>query len=179
MATTLMLVLLVMQAAHRDKPPESLATLSVCEVIANDPTKLNGSVTKIRGLLATTDEGIWLIDECKTHLATKGLTWGNTLWVYVDPSDEEVLRSWGKMGAKITELHADTQRDRIWVTVIGRLVTRGSMDDEVVQRPYGLAKVGFGHLGGSPAEINIISVEDVTVERQSKDAKQKTGANGN
>ena len=37
------------------------------------------------------------------------------------------------------------------------------MDDEVVQTPFGLERAGFGHMSGAPAEINVISVEDVTI----------------
>jgi hypothetical protein len=167
MGIILVMALLALQTdARHGQPPQS-----VCDVIFNDPTKLNGKVVRIRGLLSSTDEGIWLREECKTHLVTKGLTWGNSLWVYIDESDENIARSWEKMGARLTELRADTRRDRVRVTIVGRVETRASMDDEVIQMPYGLAKAGFGHLGGSPAEINVISVGDVALEHQSQDAK--------
>ena len=160
------LIVLAVQAEARSEPPKSFKTLSVCEVIANDPTKLNGQVVKIRGMLGSTDEGMWLLEEYETHLVTKGVTWGNSLSVYVDLSDKTIARSWEKMGAKLTTLHADTRGNRVWVTVIGRIETRASMDDEVLSGPYGLAKAaGFGHLGGSPAEINVLSVQDTSVER--------------
>ena len=171
MTTMPLMALVALQAAAQSEPPQSPPALSLCEVIANDPTKLNGKVIKTSGLFGSTDEGMWLIGECQTHLVTKGLTWANGLSVYVDESDENIARSWEKMGRKLRQLHADSRRDRIWITVVGRLETRASMDDEVVQMPYGLRKAAFGHLGESPAEINVISVEKVSAERQSPDTK--------
>jgi len=156
-----------MQMDPREELVRPVVTLSVCDVLAHDPTKLNGRLIKVKGLLGETDEGTWLIGECTTHLVTKGLSWGNDLSIHVDASDENTLRSWESMLAKLRRLHADPGKDRIWLTVVGRLETRASMDDEVVQMPYGLARAGFGHLGGSPAEINVVSVEDVGVERKS------------
>jgi hypothetical protein len=72
----------------------------------------------------------------------------------------------GKLLEKLNRLHADITRDKVRVTIVGRLETRLSMNDEVVQMPYGLRKAGFGHMGDSPAEINVISIEDVAVEPQ-------------
>jgi hypothetical protein len=165
MDSILIAFVLAIQAGNGTEP-KPVPLLNICDVISNDPTKLNGKVIKVRGLLGGTDEGIWLVGECKTHLVTKGLTWGNDLSVYVDESDEAVARSWEKLGQQLRQLHADTRRDRVWVTNIGRLETRASMDDEVVKTEHGLVRVGFGHMSGSPAEINVISVEDVKLERQ-------------
>jgi hypothetical protein len=158
-------LLIAMQSVARGEPAKSLPTLSVCDVLADDPTRLSGKVIRVRGLLGGSDEGTWLSAECESHLVTKGLTWGSDLSVYVDVSDENIARSWERERKKLKGLHADWAHDKIWATIVGRLETRASMDDEVVQMPYGLARAGFGHLGGSPAEINVISVEDVTVER--------------
>ncbi len=159
-------LLIGMQSAGRSEPAKSLPTLSVCDVLADDPTRLNGKVIRVRGLLGGSGEGTWLSAECKSHLVTKGLTWGSDLSVSVDASDENVARSWERMGQKLKLLRADWVHDRIRVTIFGRLRTRGSMEDEVVQMPYGLAHAGFGHMGGSAAEIIVISIEDVTVERR-------------
>jgi hypothetical protein len=145
-------------------PARVAAALSVCEVLANDPTKLNGKVISVRGLLGATGEGMWLVGECKTHLVTKSLQWGNDLSVYLPPDDDRATSSWERMSEKLKRLHADLSRDRVWVTILGRLETRRSMEDEVVQMPYGLRRAGFGHMGDSPAEINVMSIEDVRIE---------------
>jgi len=142
-----------------------MAALSVCDVLANDPTILNGKLIKVRGRYVSTDEGKWLFGECKTHIETKGLVWSNSLAVDVDESDKEYLRSWSKLGRKLRQLRFDPVRDTFVVTFVGRVTTRAKMDDAVVQRPYGLANAGFGHLGGSPAEIVVMSFENVVVER--------------
>jgi hypothetical protein len=144
-------------------PP--LPTMRVCELLGDDPTKLNGKTVKVRGLLTASDEGIWLLGECKTHLVTKGFIWANHLSVYVEVFNEATARSWDEMNLKLRRLHADASKDRIWVTLVGRIETRQSMDDEVIGTPPGPVRpIGFGHLNGAPAEINVISVEDVTLE---------------
>lgn len=172
MGTAFLVLLLAFQTRSRPATPESDAPRSVCEVIMNDPTRLNGRIIKVRGIIGGTDEGIWLVGECKTRLVTKGVTWSNDLSVYVNASDQSIVRSWQKLGAKLDQLHANLRQDKVWVTIIGRLETRASMDEEVQETSHGWVPLGFGHMNGSPAEINVISVEDVTVERR-RDGTQK------
>jgi hypothetical protein len=148
--TTLVAILIAIQSGGSGGSAQSPAILNVCDVLAEDPTRLNGKVIQVRGLLGGTNEGTWLSGECKTHLVTQGLTWGSSLSVYVNASDERTARSWERMGQKLRRLRADFARDRIWATIVGRLETRASMDDEVVQMPYGLAHAGFGHMGQRP-----------------------------
>ena len=152
--------------------PRSSQTLTVCDVLAVDPTRFNGEVITVKGLLEGTNEGTWLVGECKTHLVTKGLAWGNSLSVSVD-NNEDALSSWEKFGEQLKRLHANRQRDRVWVTINGRLETRASMDDAVVQMPYGPRRAGFGHMADAPAEIHVISVGDVMVERRPPDKTEK------
>ncbi|MGA1989935.1 MAG: hypothetical protein ABSH46_02650 [Bryobacteraceae bacterium] len=141
-------------------------TLSVCEVLADDPTKLNGQVVAVRGLLQKTQEGLSLRGECKSHLVTRGVTWENVLAVSAEAADENADPSWRRMSDKLTGLHASLSRERVWVTIVGRLKTLESMDDELIQEPDGLRKAGFGRMSDSAAEIeDVMSVQDVTVER--------------
>ncbi len=166
MVLILLAVVMAVQAENRRDPLPSPGMLSICDVVANDPTKLNGKVIRIRGFLQATGEGGWLAEECKTHLVTKGLTWPNSFSIYVDESDENIARSWEGMLTRLRQLHADAERDKIWLTIIGRLETRASMNDEVLETPHGLVRLGFGHMNDSPAEINVISVEDIRIERR-------------
>jgi hypothetical protein len=160
----LVVAFLVAQADGRAQAGQVTAgPLSVCDVVTHDPTPLNGKLLSVRGRLAGTGEGFWLIGECKEHLVTKGLTWGSDIAVAMDGA-ESATRSWDNMLGRIKDLHADLNRDKILVTISGRLETRGSLNDEVVQMPYGLRKAGFGHMGDSIAQVDVISVEDVVVE---------------
>jgi hypothetical protein len=164
MGALLVVAFLVAQADGRaqDGPPAA-GLLSVCDVVAHDPTPLNGKLVLVRGRLAGGGEGFWLVDECKEHLVTRGLAWGSDIALSMDGA-ELAARSWGKMVARIKDLHADVNRDKVLVTILGRLETRGSLSDEVVQMPYGLRRAGFGHMGGSVAQIDVVSVEGVMVE---------------
>ena len=139
--------------------------LSVCDVLATDPTKLNGRVITVRGQLGSTYHGMYLISECKTHLLTKGLKWGNDISVYAEVADENVARPWDRFGKELTRLHADLRRDKVIVTIVGRLETRDSLNDMVVPGPDGPARLGFGHMNGSPAEIDLLSIEVNEVNR--------------
>jgi hypothetical protein len=168
----MLLAALIAMQSITAMPAQSPVTLSVCEVLADDPTKLNGKVIAVRGLLVGTDEGAWLVGDCKKHLVTSGYTWGDTLWIYVDVSDESIERSWRKMSDTLIQLHADPQRDRISVTVVGQLETRKSMDDEISQGPNGPRPMGFGHLNGAPAEINVISVRNLNIGHRSRGVKR-------
>ncbi len=165
------LIIAVIIAIHAAMAAPRPDTLSVCDLIPDDPTKHNGEIVSVRGSLEATQEGTWLAGECNNRLVTKGVTWGNILWVYVDSSDEKIDRSWRLISDKLSRLHAHIDTDLIWVTIVGRLETRKSMDDAIYQMPYGPAKVGFGHLGAAPAEIDVISVQEVTVERRSNAKK--------
>jgi hypothetical protein len=166
MTLLILAIVWLTQSAGADKDLRSATTVSVCDVLAHDPVALNGKILRVRGNLAATDEGTWLIDECQTHLITKGLTWGDTLSIYVNESDQDILRSWEQMSENLKQLGAYIGRDKIWVTVVGRLETRASMDEEVVQMPYGPRRAGFGHMGDAPAELNVIAVEDVTIGKE-------------
>ena len=170
---TIALILILLPIKSGGQAPQPLVVLNVCDVLANDPTILNGKLIRVRGFLWGTDEGIWLFGECKTHLETKGLVWGNQIAVTTDYLNKDSQRSWRKMGERMKQLHADWERDKIWVTFVGRLTTRATMDDAVVQMPYGLAKAGLGHLGAAPAEIEVLSAEEVTVERQPANKSRK------
>ena len=69
-----------------------LKVLSVCEVLRDDPTRLNGKEIAVRGIMDGSDEGAWLTGTCGVHLRTKGIVWPNALWIEVDESDANALR---------------------------------------------------------------------------------------
>jgi hypothetical protein len=79
------------------------------------------------------------------------------------------MRAWDKMQRKIRKARAVWSQDRIWVTIVGIIETRASMDDEVVPGPDGLQRVGFGHGGGSAAAIEVRGIEDIIIERHKPD----------
>jgi hypothetical protein len=157
--------LLVVALAGIGAASRSPSIKTVCDVLANDPTALNGALITVRGEYEFSDEGTWLVGECDSHLVTRGLEWPNTISISMNPSDDNASRSWGRMVQKLRRLHADPSRDRILLTIIGKLLTRASMNDEIVQMPYGLMRAGFGHLGTAPAEIDVVSVSNIRVER--------------
>lgn len=143
---------------------QSLKRISVCDVLVN-PTKFNSQVIAVRGILTGTDEGIWLHGNCKSHLITKGLSWPSDLWVETDPMDLNAMASWTRLDTQLKRMHADIARDKVWVTIVGQLETRKSMNDEVALGPDGhLVHAGFGHMGAAAAAINVRMIEKVVVE---------------
>jgi hypothetical protein len=171
MGTIILFALMMPQVAGRAEPTKVPPVLSVCDVLSNDPTKLNGKIISVKGRLGSTDESIWLSGDCKTHLVTRGVEWANDMSVYVDVAYESIARSWARMLTQLSRLHASLRKDKVIVTIVGRLETRDSMGDMVVEMPYGLRRAGFGHLGGAPAEINVLSVEVNQVALERKPAK--------
>ncbi len=79
------------------------------------------------------------------------------------------MRSWQRMSEKIKRLNGNVAGGGVYVTIVGVLETRPSMDEEVDTGPDGPRALGFGHLGGAPAEINVISVKDVSVAHSRSD----------
>ena len=142
-----------------------IQTLSVCEVILGDPTRLNGKIIRVAGYLRATDHGMWLGGKCSSQLQTKGLVWVNNISIYVS-SDPRIARSWDSLDKQVKRLHADPESENIKVVIVGRLETRATMEDMVVQMPYGLSRAGFGHMGDAPARIDFISVDGVSLERE-------------
>jgi hypothetical protein len=59
--------------------PHPSTALSVCDVLVNDPVKLNGKTISVRGHIGGSDEGTWLSAECPNHLVTKGVRWGSDI----------------------------------------------------------------------------------------------------
>jgi hypothetical protein len=142
--------------------------LGVCEVLVPDPTRLNGRRLAVRGRLVGSDEGVWLTEECATHLVTKGLIWGNAIAISLNESDGNAMRSWQQLQKRLKRRNRSDRDADVWVTLIGRLSTRATMADAVVEMPYGLTKAGFGHLGASAAEIEVVSVRNVETEPRPK-----------
>lgn len=137
--------------------------LSICEVLRN-PARLRGRVLSIRGFLVTTEEGSWLSGDCRDHLVTKGLTWSNAIWILV--TGETDFPALERMGEKVSRERRG-QADRVWVTYVGMLETKSSMDDEVGLDDKGSTRrLGFGHLNDAPAQIDVRTARDVVIERR-------------
>lgn len=157
-----LIMLIALQAAATQ--PHQSGTLSVCDVLTDDFTKLNGRRLSVRGLIGGTDEGIWLTGDCRSEIVAGGLRWSKHLWIEFGGQDKRAVRSWTAMLQKMRAAGADWTRDRIWATIIGPLETRGSMYDMVTQGPDGPRRAGFGHMGGAPAAMEVVEVRDVVVE---------------
>ena len=156
--------LIIFHSCISAEPARLLPILSVCEVLSSNPTKFNGKTISVRGRLESGYHGTWLAGDCKSHLVTQGLAWGNDISVYADLAYENIAHSWERLGRTLKQLHADLHRDKVLVTIVGRLDTRDSLNDMVVQTPHGLARAGYGQGGDSAAEIDVLSVNDVAVE---------------
>ena len=154
------------------EPQQETEPISVCDVL-RDPVKYNGKMIAVRGFLISTDEGHWLNGDCEEPLITNGYKWKSAIWPESPSSRsalhkvafEEDFEAETAMYAVRNREMKDPRHDRLWVTYIGLLETRQSMDIEVFVRPNGERQpVGFGHLGGAPAQILIKTVKDIVVE---------------
>jgi hypothetical protein len=87
----------LMYGAGATRAAAAADVLSVCDLLLDDPTTLNGRVLSIRGVLGGTDEGIWLWSDCKTHLVTDGIEWPNAVSVYFAESEDGSKRPFAKL----------------------------------------------------------------------------------
>lgn len=137
--------------------------LSVCDVLQN-PARLRGRVLSIRGFAVATEEGSWLGGDCRDHLVTKGLTWPNTIWLLVtggtDFAGLERIR-------KQISRERSSSADRVWITYVGMLETKSSIEEEVgLDDKGGPHRLGFGHLNDAPAQLDVRTAKDVVIERR-------------
>ncbi|MFN7995976.1 MAG: hypothetical protein U0Q18_20360 [Bryobacteraceae bacterium] len=141
---------------------------TVCEILAENPTRLNGHRLRITGLLEGGDEGAWVDGECTSALTTYGVTWPNIIWLDFNPDNLRAQAAWKRMSEKLAKLHA-TVRDNIRVTILGKFETRESMRDAVVTGPNGRPrKAGFGHMGTAPATMEVLDITDVIVTKKAR-----------
>jgi hypothetical protein len=147
-------------AAQSADPP-----LTVCELL-KDRVKYNGKMVVVRGEVDSTSEGGWLIDEsCAEPLEISGLTLGRDIalvstvsavtpvnFKYDLQAEERLQREFKKLKVKPGQVH-------IFVTYEGVFETRP--DSELTCGDIRVC--GFGHLGGSPAQLVVKTERDLTV----------------
>ena len=138
--------------------------MSVCTALLNSEAH-NGSRVTIRGVLNSTDEGAWLVDESCTSDART--VWPMRIWLEMrrgDRTDEEfakLVRNAAKISEELRAKRYDPSRDRVLLTVTGRF--------SAIDRNAGSSRTvltnGFGHMNAAPAEILVESESDLSVER--------------
>lgn len=166
----LMKVLLLMtcfRSLTLAQPTSRAVPLSVCELLA-DRMKYNGQMVTVKGEGDATSEGTWLSDEsCRGAVTIGGRSWGKEValvspdfamkpvdFQYDDQAEERLQREFKK-------LKVNRKTVRVFVTYEGLFETR---PDSELQCEY----CGFGHLGGSPAQLVIKTKRDLVVKpRQS------------
>jgi hypothetical protein len=140
---------------------DNIPVLSVCEALQNRMLYNDKSIIVI-GEFSPTDEGAWLKDDCEQTVITDGFAWSNSISLLIYPpsptppppfpnnfiwNDEllikklKTLRSYGRF-----------RSFSMWIAVFGRLETK--ILPEIYKDGSGLPKgLGFGHLGGSLAQL--------------------------
>jgi hypothetical protein len=153
---------------------DELPTISVCDALHN-ASQYNGKIVALRGYFRP-GHGGWINGDCKEQITTvSGLKWPNDIWVLGPRSaamhalsfdlDERAME---EMRDKLSREIKDRERDRIWVTYIGLFETWDNLKTAEYKDARGNPRLaGFGHLGGSPAQLFIKTAKDVTVEHAS------------
>jgi hypothetical protein len=172
----IMVIMPLMSVEAQERPAESVPVakpLSVCDLLT-DPSKYNGHVVAVRGLVTGTDEGAWLKADvaCKKPLTTYGFTWPQYLWLEIADTplivgrvgfqtDAAALR---KIDIETRRMSLDYEKDRIRLTYVGVFETRDYKPSDIgINRAY-----GFGHMNAAPGQIVIRTVKDLEVERNYK-----------
>jgi hypothetical protein len=147
------LLLLAVLITSYATPTSTGAAMSVCE-LSKDFPRFRDKVVTVRGVYY-----YGLRQECPQK-CTDGL-WpsfinleggGNATWVALAKANEDVEAKAKQTG----------NRFEIWVTVVGRLQTRGKRSSlgPCDRKSWGL---GYGHLNAYPAQIMIQSFRDIEV----------------
>lgn len=152
----------------------AIPVVTVCEVLANLQS-YNGKYIAIVARLAETDHGGWLSeDRCEHKLMTGRYVWSNVIWLEPYPSSPPQLTSKLDIQSKevkeklkqVVERSGLRKTDQ-WVLIHGILDTHEKLETHTY--PDGSQRgIGFGHLGGSPAQlfhsekdIKVISEDEV------------------
>ncbi len=149
--------------------------VSICDLF-EDPVKWNGVLIKVSGDLApgSGEGGPWLSGlKCKAQIVVKGARFPNLIEL-TDPKDRSRLHQtdleWDEQSRdRLAHMiySIDRQAEHIYATVVGIFETRVPLDrlvDETAPSP----DRGFGHMGGTPAQILVKTITDFRVERNQK-----------
>lgn len=126
-------------------PPSKLPVMSMCDLFADLPS-YEGKRVAVRGEVAATGEGAWLVptEKCSQRFVTQGYPWGFDLWLS------------GTAGAWLPNRDARARRQTVAGVFVGVVVL---LPEYIVQCHFGELKgYGFGHLDGSPAAFWVETV---------------------
>lgn len=152
------------------RSPTDGTVIDICDVLRN-PVSFNGKVVAIRGFFSDTDEGNWLMGECPVPLSTAGYVWKSHIFL-IPPGSNFVLHATEysedtaalKAFADKLKRRKDPIRDKVLVTVVGKIETRENLEMEVYRDRDGRVRpAGFGHMNGAPAQLVLKTVRDVSI----------------
>lgn len=136
--------------------------LTVCEVMA-DLDRYDGKVVVVVGRLDGTDEGAWLAQNCGLKVTRAGREFEPSLSLvyfvgaFEPPPPLPTGFKWDRIliGRKLAEVKKTTEIHRKykerWFACFGRLETHLPYLANINGKTFALD--GFGHLGGSPAQL--------------------------
>jgi hypothetical protein len=171
---TVCLLMPVLRAQHSSVGNgTTLKPLSVCTLLQELET-YNGKTVVVRGVVRGTSEGTWLMGEGCKPLVTKGFVWPSAI-ALVAPGNPDTLHEpdfepdrdmIAKVMQKVRSMAPDPLKDRVILTYTGLFETREKLDayigTDACGKPWGF---GFGHLNEAPAQIQVRSVSDPSVDR--------------
>lgn len=144
-----------------------IPVLTVCEALS-DADKYEGKSVIIVGLLASTDEGVWLTEDCGLKVRRGDREFSAQIsTTYVDGDfappprfpegfkwSKRLLRQKLTQIKQTTELHTyqDRRYNQRWYALFGRLETRLPREIPTGTNTKAYTN-GFGHLSGSPAQL--------------------------
>jgi hypothetical protein len=134
-------VVLVLIAAWICAPAPVVRVFSICE-LAKDFPAFHGRVVAVRGIYYGS-----VVQKCPEQRAVG--SWPSSISVYGGNSDAV----WEQLAKTLRNVQSEakhsTKRFEIWVTVVGRLQSKSRH---------------YGHLGASPAQIDVVSFRDIEVK---------------
>lgn len=171
------LVLFVMQLAGYKQEVAPPAKVSVCEVLLN-PSVWNGRLVEISGVV---DYGLRDVHPCSKPFVTEGHRWPEAIdYVgYSGPDDQTPNVSSGMTFSRFREkvdsvLRRGESPTTITAAFIGRMITREKYVR--VTTGYGLLGNGFGHLNVYLAQLQVMYVKNLDIQRTERgQGSRRTG----
>ena len=160
-------IFLFLTVAASGQTAQPVEIVTVCEVL-HARASFNGKVVAVIGRVSATEEGVWLEDRCQKPLITGNYRWADIISVRAKTTslryeadgpmslpdgfdfDRAVVSK--KLAELETRLRRSKQKLKYWAIVYGRIDTNEELLTGKL-RDGKVIPVGFGHLGGAPAQI--------------------------
>ena len=150
--------------------PDELPVIPICDIF-QDLVGWKGKRVAVLAEIRETGEGAWLVGDCRDKFQTNGLQWSASFWLdilaYYSSDSLEALFNRDRESIEKERIKAaKVSRGRYSVETVATFVGTLHVRDEYFaecREDGSVFGMGYGHLGGAPAELILEAERDLDV----------------